>query len=263
MFSILVVVPTLNSYHLLSNLVKSLEAQTFTNWRVLFIDGKSSFTHQEWLREQCKKDNRFHWEGEACSGRGIFAAMNQGFKHALDEDWLLFWGSDDMAASKDAFRKVEEAFLLTRKQPDLYIFSARYYSIKYLLEGTHNLKKTRFSRFILRKSFRNSLFWGSTPPHQATLFGPGARRLVQQYDETYKLTGDLNYFLHLSTIGNISVYVDNFVLVLMGDSGVSGKQGLRRIGEVIRSYRNSFGNLWVFPFVMRYIQRSWGNLWRR
>ena len=263
MFSILVVVPTLNSYHLLSNLVRSLEAQTFTNWRVLFIDGKSSLTHKEWLREQCSKDSRFHWEEEACGGRGIFAAMNQGFKHALEEDWLLFWGSDDMAASKDAFRKVEEVFLAAKKQPDLYIFSARYYSIKYLLEGKHNLKKTRFSRFILRNTFRNSLFWGSTPPHQATLFGPGARRLVQQYDETYKLTGDLNYFLSLSTTSNICVYANDLNLVLMGDSGVSGKQGMRRIGEVIRSYRNSFGNMWVFPFIMRYIQRTWGNLLRR
>jgi glycosyltransferase involved in cell wall biosynthesis len=263
MFSILVVVPTLNSYHLLSNLVRSLEVQTFTNWRVLFIDGKSSVPHREWLREQCSKDSRFHWEEETYSGRGIFAAMNQGFKHALEKDWLLFWGSDDMAASKDAFKKVEEAFMLTDTQPDLYIFSGRYYSCKYLLEGKHNLKKTRFSRFILRKTFRNSLFWGSTPPHQATLFGPSARRLVQQYDETYKLTGDLNYFLSLSTIRNIRVYVDDLVVVLMGDSGVSGRQGLHRLREVIRSYRSSFGNLWIFPFVMRYIQRSWSNLWRR
>lgn len=263
MFSILIVVPTLDSYQLLPRLVSSLEAQTFRNWRVLFVDGNSCSTHKEWLRDQCTKDNRFHWEEETDPGKGIFAAMNQGFKHAFEEDWLLFWGSDDMAADKDNFKKVEEAVSIAKEKPELYICSARYYSIKSLLEGNSKLKLSRFSRFQFRKTFRNSLFWGSTPPHQATFFGPGARSLVQQYNEAYRLSGDLDYFLHLSQTKNILVFIDDLVLVLMGDSGVSRKESLKRFREVSRSYKHYFKYQWFFPFIMRYIQRSWSNLYPR
>lgn len=262
MFSILVVVPTFNSYLLLPSLVRSLEEQTFKNWRVVFIDGNSSIAHKEWLREQCCKDNRFTWEDETCSGRGIFAAMNQGFKHALDDDWLIFWGSDDMAASKNSFKQVEERILRMKQKPDLYICTARYYSIKSLSEDGSKLKQNRFSRFVHRKTFRNSLFWGSTPPHQATLFGPDSRRIVQQYDESFRLSGDLDYFLRLSQVKDVSIFVDDTVLVLMGDAGVSRRQGQQRFREVIRSYRQSFKTLWMFPFIMRYVQRSWSILFK-
>ena len=262
MFSVLVVVPTLDSYLILPRLVRSLESQTFTNWRVLFVDGKSSITHKEWLREQCRKDSRFCWEDETDSGRGIFAAMNQGFKHASKEDWLVFWGSDDIAADKDSFKHVEARIMLIANPPDLYICGGRYFSVNGPAEDPE-LDVNRFSRYIHRKTFRNSLFWGSTPPHQATFLGPGARSLVAQYNSSYKLSGDLDYFLRLSLAGDISIYVDELVLVLMGDSGISRKQNQQRLSEVIRSYRQSFGYLWLFPFTMRYIQRFWSIIYRR
>ena len=257
MFSVLVVVPTFDSYRLLPRLVESLETQTFRNWRVLFVDGKSSLTHKNWLREHCHNDSRFQWEEETCNGRGIFAAMNQGFKHALESDWLLFWGSDDIAACTDSFKRVEERILRAEKEPDLYVCSAQYYSTDDLLDDCGRLKKTRYSRFLFRKTFRNSLFWGSTPPHQATFFGPGARRIVNQYNETYELSGDLDYFLNLSQNKYVSVVVDSFLLVLMGDSGVSRRKSLQRFSEVIRTYKHYFKSLWLFPFTMRYIQRLW------
>jgi hypothetical protein len=101
------------------------------------------------------------------------------------------------------------------------------------------------------------LFWGSTPPHQATFFGPGARRLLNSYDEGFRLTGDLDYFLRLSSLDDIRIFVDNIVLVLMGNSGVSARESKRRINEVISSYKKAFGYLWFFPFLLRYLQRLW------
>ena len=260
MFSILVVVPTLNSYHLLPALVKSLQEQSFRDWRVLFIDGRSSQIHRDWLHDQCQKDPRFDWEEQIISDKGIFAAMNQGFKHAAVEDWVLFWGSDDMAADKNVFNRVEHNLIRMRIQPDLYICSGRYYSTNHLLEDDSKLRMQRFSSFISRKTFRESLFWGSTPPHQATLFGPGARRLLNSYDDDFRLTGDLDYFLRLSRLGGIRVFVDNIVLVLMGNSGVSARESKRRINEVVTSYKKAFGYLWTFPFLLRYIQRLWSIL---
>ena len=50
---LLIVVPTLNSYLLLRNLINSLRDQTFKSWRVLFIEGKevpnsNLLEHEAW-----------------------------------------------------------------------------------------------------------------------------------------------------------------------------------------------------------------------
>ena len=260
MISILVVVPTLNSCHLLPRLVRSLEEQSFTRWRVLFVDGKSDQCHKNWLRDQCAKDARFQWEEESPNVKGIFSAMNQGFRHAREDEWILFWGSDDIAADKDVFQKVENGLKSIGSRADLYICSARYYSMGDLLRDGYTIKKDRISRFEPSRTFRESLFWGSTPPHQATLVGPGARRLLNSYNEEFRITADLDYFLRLSQLGQIQVFVDTLVLVLMGNAGVSARECKRRTIEVIRSYRKSFGYLWIFPFVLRYTRRAWSIL---
>jgi len=41
MINLLIVVPTLNSYKILPNLVRSLENQSYKNWKLVFIDGNS------------------------------------------------------------------------------------------------------------------------------------------------------------------------------------------------------------------------------
>ena len=41
----------------------------------------------------------------------------------------------------------------------------------------------------------------------------------------------------------------------MSDGGISGKETKLRIKEVILCYKNSFGALWLFPFISRYLRR--------
>ena len=53
---ILIVVPTLNSYKILQKLIDSLHNQTYKEWRLIFVDGKSDKIHKEWLMNKCKND---------------------------------------------------------------------------------------------------------------------------------------------------------------------------------------------------------------
>ena len=57
--SLLIIVPTLNSHKVLVRLVNSLISQKFKDWRVIFIDGKSSLKHINYLKKLSKKDKRF------------------------------------------------------------------------------------------------------------------------------------------------------------------------------------------------------------
>lgn len=248
------IVPTLDSHHLLPRLVNSLQRQSWPHWRVLFIDGPSGPEHRAFLEALCHRDHRFTWQPQDPALPGIFGAMNQGFRAAPAEDWLLFWGSDDWAPSRTVLEEAMEATHReprTGQPPDLVVCSGRYAG-KGPDGATRLGRRTAFSSC---RAFRLSLFLGSTPPHQATLIGPGARRRLDHYAEAFRLSADLDYFLRLSTSRDLTARALDLELVHMGEAGASGQQTGRRLEEVALAYRRAFGWLWVLPFGLRYVRR--------
>lgn len=260
MISMSIIVPTLNSYGLLPRLVRSLQEQTFNCWNVLFVDGESSAEHKDWLEQQKRLDSRFQWINQTKGYEGIFGAMNHGLQFLGDTNcWVLFWGSDDMAASPEVFERLVRKIcqdIDSGKEADLYVCIGRYFGIHNKKIETNFPVLRRLSRFRLRGSFRRSLFLGSTPPHQATIFGPQIRKRMGAYSIDFTLASDLDSFLRLSEFTNIKVKLLDIELVLMGDSGVSALQGKKRFKEVSIAYKRAFGNLWFIPFILRYLQRT-------
>jgi len=240
-----VVVPTLDSHALLPRLVRSLQEQSWPHWRLCFIDGPSSAVHRAVLDQLCREDPRLHWTPQDPREPGIFGAMNQGAAQAPPEAWLLFWGSDDWAAGPTVLERLA-ARLQQRtrpgREPDLLVCRGRY-------------EDGRASIFRWRHSYRRSLFLGSTPPHQATAIGPGARRCLPRYAQGFCLSADLDHFLQLSGFPDLQVECLDLELVGMGSGGVSGVQTRRRLQEVRRAYRRAFGAAWPVPFLLRYLQR--------
>ncbi len=253
------IVPTLDSHRLLPRLVTSLQRQSWPHWRVLFIDGPSGPEHRAWLDDLCLRDERFTWQPQDLKFPGIFGAMNQGFLAAPAHHWLLCWGSDDWAPGPTV---LEEALQATRSArpgadpPDLVVCRGRY-------AGTGKDGAVRLGRrtaFSSCGGYRLSLFLGSTPPHQATLIGPGARRRVDQFAAPFRLSADLDYFLRLSACSDLTARGLDLELVHMGEAGVSGQQTRRRLQEVRLAYGRAFGWLWWIPFLLRYVRRLWSRL---
>lgn len=263
--SFLIVVPTLNSFSLLPHLISSLQHQSWSHWRLLFVDGPSCADHRQWLCRICEEDPRCFWQEQEPGEVGIFGAMNQGFAAACSHDWLLFWGSDDWAASSIVLAKlaaVIERFALVGHRPDLIVGQGRYADDITSLLGRRAVFSS--SGCFTQKSFRSQLFWGATPPHQGTLFGPGARHRIRRYEEGFRLSADLDYFLRISQTQNLQVEVLDLELVHMAEGGVSGQQTKRRLKEVWYAYRQAFGFLCWFPFLVRYGRRfiSSISVWR-
>lgn len=251
--SLLIIVPTLDSYHLLSNLLDSLQAQSWPFWRLLFVDGPSGPTHRSWLEACCVKEPRCSWVEQDPAQPYIFGAMNHGFALAKQEDWLLFWGSDDIAAGPDVLASVITTISNFAHQPELLVCRGRYF------DGVTS-KLGRRAKFLNPSnlngiSFRRALFFGSTPPHQATIFGPKSHSKISSYSSQFRLSSDLDYFLRLSRLDDLSVSCIDLDLVHMSDGGVSGQQTQLRLLEVARAYQRAFSYLWLFPFVCRYIRR--------
>jgi glycosyltransferase involved in cell wall biosynthesis len=255
--SLLIVVPTLNSYSHLSKLVSSLQKQTWPYWRVVFIDGLSVPDHRQWLEQCCASELRCSWIQQKPASSGIFGAMNLGFIRAAPDDWLLFWGSDDWASSPVV---LEKAFVFIQKAttrgeiPDLLVCRGRYVDT-----ATNLLTRPTYFRSACSldiTSYRQALLLGSTPPHQATLFGPGARRFLPSYSPEFRLSADLDYFLQLMHKPGLHVQCLDLEIVHMAAGGVSAQQTRRRLQEVSWAYRRAFGWRWWFPFIARYVRRA-------
>ena len=251
--SLLIVVPTLDSHTLLPRLLASLQQQSWPHWRLLFIDGPSGPEHRGCLIQCCANDSRCRWLEQDPAEPGIFGAMNQGFALAAPDDWLLFWGSDDWAADPGCLEQAIAAIEAASRWPDLLVCRGRYADAATGALG----RSTSFMPAGLLNSgaYRRALLLGSTPPHQATLFGPGARRQLARYAEGFRLSADLDYFLQLSRHTDLRVQCLDLELVHMADGGVSGQQTQRRLQEVRRAYRRAFTGFWWFPFVARYVRR--------
>tara|TARA_Y100001954_G_scaffold231084_1_gene279782 strand:- start:423 stop:1235 length:813 start_codon:yes stop_codon:yes gene_type:complete len=248
-----IIVPTLDSYATLPALVDSLSNQSWTNWRVLFVDGSSSPEHRQWLSSCCESDRRYRWIKQDQKDPGIFGAMNLGFSVAEPDDWVIFWGSDDFASKPSAFLSVVSIIENSKFRPDLLVCRGRY--IKSLNGRLSRAATFTPQRFFPPSSFRSCLFWGSTPPHQATLFGPGSRKLLRRFAPGYRLSADLDYFLQLSSFKELRVQCTDLELVHMLDGGISAQQTRRRLQEVCYAYRSAFGGYWWFPFLLRYLRR--------
>jgi len=254
--SLLVVVPTLNTHHLLPRLLASLQQQSWPHWRLVFIDGPSCADHRQWLHQCCLAEPRCTWQQQDPAEPGIYGAMNQGFALAHSEDWLLFWGSDDWAASDLVFAALVQVIKdnqFSMITPDLIVCKGRYAH-----NATRQLcRSTVFQPAGLyrRPAYRRALLLGSTPPHQATVFGPGARRCLARYADGFRLSADLHYFLQISASTDLQVQVLDLELVHMAQGGISAQQTKHRLQEVRRAYGRAFGVLWWVPFIARYSRR--------
>jgi glycosyltransferase involved in cell wall biosynthesis len=247
------VVPTLNSHLLLSRLLLSLQQQTWRRWKILFVDGASDSEHRSWLRHCCSVESRCSWVEQDPDQPGIFGAMNKGFELAEPQDWLLFWGSDDWAASPEVLETAVCSIQSCNYWPDLLVCSGRYFD-----NSTDSFgRRTSFHSGGLMTSldFRRALLLGSTPPHQSTLFGPGSRSKLASYSSGFRLTADLDYFLRISRKDDLRVVCLDLELVYMANGGVSSQQTKRRLREVCRAYQLAFGWRWWFPFFARYSRR--------
>ena len=254
--SIKIIVPTLNTYLILPKLINSLKIQTWKDWNLLFVDGDSSKKHFNWIKNSCLSDSRLNLIKQEKKFKGIYGAMNQGFKTIKDNELVLFWGSDDWAISPRVFEDIIFKVNSYKKKYDLLICRGRYIDFKSKkITRKSNFFENKFLSSLDKKMFRKILFLGMTPPHQATFFTKNAFNKISSFSENLELASDLDYFLNLSRIDNISILVLNNELVNMSTNGISSQKNILRFKEVFYSYKKFFGIYFFVPYILRYIRR--------
>ena len=254
--NLVIIVPTLNSYKVLGKLVDSLISQNYKKWRVIFVDGQSSLEHVTYLNRLCLNDSRFKWVMQENDYEGIYGAMNQGISYVENNEWVVFWGSDDWAFDENSLKNIiSEIRRFEKFKPYLIVAKGRYIDLR-------DFKLKRKAQFInlknkvlSSKKFRCKMFLGNTPPHQTTIFSPRAIKDKIKYQTKFKIAADLDYFLNISLSRNMIICLMNIEIVKIGMGGFSALSNKSRIKEVYKCYEYTFGYFALVPFIFRYIKR--------
>ena len=186
-------------------LVSSLQCQSYSNWRLLLsMVPPMNCIVIGWISVDVS--SRCSWVEQSLDQPGIFGAMNIGF-HGSTDDWILFWGSDDWAPGPDILQHLTSAIESSDSYADLIVCKARYVDQFSLALG--RISSFQSDCLLNSSQYRRSLFLGSTPPHQATLFGPGSRSKLAYYSAGFRLSADLDYF---SSSAGTMIFLSNVLI---------------------------------------------------
>ena len=183
--------------------------------------------------------------------------MNQGISYSKRDDWVLFWGSDDKAASKNSLNWISETIKKKNKlEPYLLISNGRYLNNDTLLiERDSFFLNNKITKIINNKYFSFLLFIGYSPPHQGTIFSPEAISDKRIFDENYDIAADIKYFLALSLKKEAKICCLNKITVFIGTGGFSSIYTRRKIQQVLKAYYLRFGLFSFIPFLLRYSRK--------
>tara|TARA_X000000950_G_C13818396_1_gene620809 strand:- start:329 stop:1126 length:798 start_codon:yes stop_codon:yes gene_type:complete len=255
-YSLLIIVPTLNSYKLLSKLVNSLISQNFKKWRVIFVDGKSSLEHINYLNKLNLNDSRFSWVSQEDNYEGIYGAMNQGINYVKENEWVVFWGSDDWAFDENSLQNIiSQIDRFEGANPDFIVAKGRYVDLSSYKLKRKSVFVDLHNKVLSSSKFRFLMFLGNTPPHQTTIFSPTIIKKKIKYRTKFKIAADLDYFLNISRSRDIRIYLMNLEIVKIGMGGFSSLSNNTRFKEVYKCYKYRFGIFAYVPFLLRYIKR--------
>ena len=101
--SLSIIIPTFNSEESVGLSLKSIVSQSFKDYEVWIIDGKSTDNTLNVIQEFSAQGVSIHSISEP--DNGIYDAMNKGITLARGE-WLYFLGSDDVLADPDVLYKI-------------------------------------------------------------------------------------------------------------------------------------------------------------
>ena len=250
----IIIVPTLNSYEILKNLVNSIKSQTLKSWKVLFIDGGSNKNHINYLKELNIEDKRFSFYRQLKSKRGIFGAMNQGLDLIDKNCWFLFLGSDDMLKDKFTLERINfKINSLDLKKIDLLVCKGKYFDIikKSQSREAFFIKKKGFC-FLNVDNYKKLIYRGFTPPHQTTLFNGNSEIFLERYNENFKIASDLELFCRIAKYKSLSLANLSLNIVSISTGGISEIKFFSKFKEVFLCYFKHFKFRFIFPLFCRY-----------
>ena len=190
--------------------IESVVSQTFDNYEYIIIDGASTDSSVNTIKQYADKVT--YWVSEPV--KGIYNAMNKGILQAKGE-YCLFLNSGDYLYSNDVLYK---AFIENNCDEDIVTGDM----LKLYPDQTSRLDKGQ--AYARKQEGREltlfDMYWG-TLNHSSSFI---KRKLFDEYglyDENYKIVSDWIFFLKTIGLNNAKVKYIDLIISSFDMSGVS------------------------------------------
>jgi glycosyltransferase involved in cell wall biosynthesis len=193
-----IIVPTFNSAKAVHTALDSILQQTFTDFEVIFMDGKSKDNTIEIINNYCDSRTKVFSEPD----KGVFDAMNKGVKKSCG-NWIYFLGSDDSLYDENVLADVS-AFLGSGNYDVAYgdVVSARF-------EGVYG------GIFDADKLLKQNIC------HQSIFFRRSVFKKVGNFNVHYKTQADWDYNFKWFFAKNVQHVYLNRIIARYADGGLS------------------------------------------
>jgi glycosyltransferase involved in cell wall biosynthesis len=155
---------------------RSLEAQTFTGWEHIIVDGNSNDGTFDYLDELPPENTRFISEPD----RGIYDAMNKAWKFAEPESYVFYLNARDVLADVDSLQKAHDSLLLSQ--------SAEWGCTTH--EEVDQNGDGWVCKLVSRPSIRNQLYAYGYRSHQGVVMKARFIESLGGFDDRFSIAAD-------------------------------------------------------------------------
>ena len=182
---ITVIMPVFNSEKYISESIKSVLKQSYTNWELLIINDGSSDASEKIIKNF--SDHRIKYFIQ--KNKGVSSARNLGFSH-MRGDYFCFLDSDDLMPSNSLYSRIK-IFL---QKPNISFVDGAVKCKNYNMEKTIRLYKPCFKGYPYNELLKIS---------QKCLFGPSwmikrYNNIDYHFNENMTHAEDLCFYLSIS-----------------------------------------------------------------
>lgn len=181
---------TFNSETFLSDNIKSVEGQSFSNFEHIFIDAYSTDRTVQLIeayQARCPGRVRLY----QLPPKGISNAMNAGIERARGEVISHLHG-DDYLYSSETLRNVNELFVSSNAS--LVIGNCMLMSKNGI---SYTWPRGRFKRSLVKKLFRALMFYMNMIPHPSTYIRSNVFVKYGQFDENIRVVMDYEFWFRV------------------------------------------------------------------
>lgn len=203
-----IIVATFNAAEFIEACLDSVITQTFPDFEILVVDGKSRDGTMALVEKVASIDSRVRYISEPDSG--IYDAMNKGIKLAK-RSWVMFLGSDDRLFDNEVLFDVAQYINSENGSTNVVYGDVQTYSPT-STEYKHKRYDGKFDFFKLTRK---------NPCHQAIFYHKDLLSRVGSYNLMFKLFADWDLNLRCWAIGSPK-YI-NRIISLYAVTGASAQ----------------------------------------
>ena len=213
---------TYNREHCISGALDSIKKQSFQDYELVVIDGKSSDKTLDIVESYNFKNIVIVSEKDD----GIYDALNKGIKLSNGEVVGVLH-SDDFFANNDVLKNIHD---LIKKNDIHYVYGNLQY-----VSNTNSKKVVR--TWISSNFHKKSLFHGWMPPHPTLFIKRDVLDQIGMYDQKYQISADYDFILRLFNQESYKGLFLNKIIIKMMVGGESNKNIFKIFKKSYEDYK--------------------------